>query len=57
MNSLTEIIAIDGADTRKARLKQRLLTIGYLTAICVAMVGWLSAFGWAAAVVANWLLA
>jgi len=57
MNSLTETIAVDGADPRKAKLKQRLLTIGFLTAISVAMVGWLSAFGWAAATVASWLLA
>jgi hypothetical protein len=38
-------------------LKQRLSTIFYLSAIAVAMVGWLSVFGWGAVAVARWLWA
>jgi hypothetical protein len=37
--------------------KQRVSKIFYLTAITVAMVGWLSVFGWMALAVARWLLA
>lgn len=37
--------------------RQRLLVGCYLTAITVAMFGWLSAFGWAAAEIAKLLLA
>jgi len=40
----------------KNTLKQRALVAGYLTAITIAMLGWLSAFGWAAAEVAKLLL-
>jgi hypothetical protein len=40
-----------------ATFKQRLFKIVYLTAITVAMVGWLSVFGWAAIAVGKWLLA
>jgi hypothetical protein len=40
-----------------ATFKQRLFNIVYLTAITVAMVGWLSVFGWAAIAVGKWLLA
>lgn len=36
---------------------QRLFNACYLTAIAVAMVGWLSAFGWITVRVAQWLLA
>jgi hypothetical protein len=38
-----------------ATFKQRLSSICFLTAITVAMVGWLSAFGWVAVAVAKWL--
>jgi hypothetical protein len=37
--------------------KRRLSTVCYLIAITVAMVGWLSAFGWVTVAVAKWLLA
>jgi hypothetical protein len=57
MNSLTEIMPMETAAVTKATLKQRLFTTCYLAVIAVAMVGWLSAFGWAAVAVANWLLA
>jgi hypothetical protein len=39
------------------RLRQRLSSICFLTAVTIAMVGWLSAFGWVAIAVANWLSA
>jgi ABC-type enterochelin transport system permease subunit len=34
----------------------RVVTVCYLIAITVAMVGWLSAFGWVTVAVAKWLL-
>jgi hypothetical protein len=37
--------------------RDRLFTACYLAAAAVAMLGWLSAFGWATVVVAKWLLA
>ena len=38
-------------------LKQRLLPIGFLAAVAVAMVGWLGAIGWVTFAAAKWLLA
>jgi len=35
---------------------ERLFVIGYLTAIAVATIGWVSAFGWAAFRLASWLM-
>jgi hypothetical protein len=52
MNSLTEIAVVG-----KISLRERSFRICYLTAIAVAMVGWLSAFGWVTLTVAKWLLA
>jgi ABC-type enterochelin transport system permease subunit len=40
-----------------ATFKQTLFNIVYLTAITVAMVGWLSVFGWVVIAVGRWLLA
>jgi hypothetical protein len=40
-----------------ATFKQRLTNIVYLTAITIAMIGWLSVFGWMAIAVGKWLLA
>jgi hypothetical protein len=34
----------------------RVVTVCYLITITVAMVGWLSAFGWVTVAVAKWLL-
>jgi hypothetical protein len=43
---------------RKAREAQpRFKRICFLTAVTVAMIGWLSAFGWLAVAVANWVSA
>jgi hypothetical protein len=41
----------------RGKLLQRLFRVCYLTAIAVAMLGWLSAFGWISVRVAQWLLA
>ena len=56
MNSLTEVLHVGSAVSSGAILK-RLFVIGYLTAIAVAMLGWLSAFGWITVRVAKWLFA
>ena len=53
MNSRTETVSIKAPAVRK----QRLFTIGFFTVVAIAMVGWLSALGWAAIAVAKWLLA
>jgi hypothetical protein len=37
-------------------LKQRLFSIGFLTTVAVAMVGWLGAIGWVTFAAAKWLL-
>ena len=57
MKSLPKIMPIEADVGRKAALKDRLITIGYLTMIAVAMLGWLSAFGWVTVAVAKWLVA
>jgi hypothetical protein len=57
MNRLTDIRLMETAVAGKATSKQRLFNMCYLTVIGVAMVGWLSAFGWLTVAVAKWLLA
>lgn len=57
MNSLTEAIPMKVTTIRKSSLKDRLFTACYLTATAVAMVGWLSGFGYAAVAAAKWLFA
>jgi hypothetical protein len=57
MHSHTEIMPIEAAAVSTTTLKQRLSTICYLTAIAVAMLGWVTALGWTAVAVANWLFA
>jgi len=56
MSSQVEIIPIETAAVRKTTLKQRLSIICYLSAVAVAMIGWLTAIGWAVVSVANWLI-
>ena len=56
MNSLTEVVPV-GSEVSRATIMRRLFVIGYLTASAVAMVGWLSAFGWITVRIAEWLLA
>jgi hypothetical protein len=55
VKSHTELMPNNAAVVSTATFKQRLSSICFLTAITVAMVGWLSAFGWAAVAVAKWL--
>ncbi len=57
MNDLKEIMHMETAIVSRATSEQRLFKICYLTGIAVAMVGWLSAFGWVTVAVAKWLLA
>jgi hypothetical protein len=57
MNTLKEIMPMEAAVARKATLRERSFRICYLTATAVAMVGWLSAFGWVTVTVTKWLLA
>ena len=52
MNNVTELMRAGSAASRG----KRLFVIGYVTAIAVAMVGWISAFGWLTLRAATWLL-
>jgi hypothetical protein len=54
VNRITEVMLV--AVSRGTVLK-RLFVIGYLTAVAVATIGWVSAFGWLTVRVAKWLLA
>ena len=57
MHGQTEITPVkEAAAESQPTLKQRVLLACYLTATVVAMLGWLAAFGWAAAEVAELLL-
>jgi hypothetical protein len=56
MNSLTEVRHVGSAVSRGTILK-RLFVIAYVTAVAVATIGWVSAFGWAALRLASWVLA
>ena len=51
-----ETTPIEAAAAGRATLKQRFLVACYLTAALIVMLGWLSAFSWAAAEVAILLL-
>jgi hypothetical protein len=55
MNSLTQLMPVSSMASRKTILK-RLFVVGYLTAVAVAMIGWVSAFGWAAFKLASWVM-
>jgi hypothetical protein len=50
MNGQTEIIPID------AKRHARIFNVGFLIISTVAMIGWLTALGWAAMRFAGWLL-
>jgi hypothetical protein len=54
VNRITEVMLV--AVSRGTVLK-RLFVIGYLTAVAVATISWVSAFGWLTVRVAKWLLA
>jgi hypothetical protein len=55
MNSHANIMPIEADAVSAATLQQRLSLICYLTAVTVAMLGWLAALGWAATALAGWL--
>jgi hypothetical protein len=57
MNTLTEIKSMEATVVTRAPVKDRLFRICYVVATAVAMLGWLSAFGWVTIAVAKWLLA
>jgi len=57
MHIRPEIRPTKAAAASSGTWKQRVLVAGYLTAAAVAMLGWLSAFSWAAAEVAKLVLA
>ncbi len=54
ISNRTEISSVE-APMVTATWKQRRLLIGYLTAVAVAMFGWLAALSWAGASLAAWL--
>jgi hypothetical protein len=56
MNAVTEVIPVGSAISRDT-FSERFFQFCYLSAITVATVGWISAFGWAAVRLANWLMA
>ena len=55
MKSLMEVHPTNSATGRGTRLT-RLFSIGYLAAIAVATIGWISAFGWATVQLVKWLI-
>jgi ABC-type enterochelin transport system permease subunit len=56
MNAVTQVMPV-GSTVSRGTILKRLFVIGYLIAVAVAMIGWVSAFGWITVQVANWLLA
>jgi hypothetical protein len=57
MNSPANITSIEVGAMSKPTFKQRLSSFCFLTAVTVAMIGWLSAFGWVVVALANWVSA
>jgi len=55
MNAATEVMPV-GSTVSKDTSSQRFFQICYLSAITVATIGWVSAFGWAAVRLASWLM-
>ena len=55
MNTVSEIMPVVSTVSR-GTVSERLFVIGYLTAIAVATLGWVSAFGWAAFKLASWVM-
>jgi hypothetical protein len=56
MNAATEAMPVGSAISRGTS-SQRFFQICYLSAITVATIGWVSAFGWATVRLASWLMA
>jgi hypothetical protein len=55
MDNVTKVIPL-GPTVRKGAILNRLFVIAYVTAVAVATIGWVSAFGWLTVRVAKWLL-
>jgi hypothetical protein len=55
MNTVTEVIAV-GSTISRGTSSERFFQVCYLSAITVATVGWVSAFGWGAVRFASWLM-
>jgi hypothetical protein len=56
MNAVAEVTPVSSPVSRTTP-SQRFFEICYFTAITVATVGWVSAFGWITVRVVEWLLA
>jgi hypothetical protein len=56
MNAVTEVMPV-GSAISTGTSSERFFQICYLSAITVATVGWVSAFGWGAVRFASWLMA
>jgi hypothetical protein len=55
MTNLSETVTSSEHAVQAVTLKQRFFLIGFLTAVAVAMVGWLWAIGWVTLAAAKWL--
>jgi hypothetical protein len=56
MNAVTDAVPVSSPVSRTTP-SQRFFEICYYTAIIVATIGWVSAFGWITVRVAEWLFA
>jgi hypothetical protein len=56
MNNVTEVMPAESA-VSKGALLQQVFKIGFLAAVTVAMIGWVSAIGWVIVGIVSWLLA
>jgi hypothetical protein len=56
MTNPSEIRTSSKHAVQAATRTERLFSIGFLTAVAVAMVGWLGAIGWVTFAAAKWLL-
>jgi hypothetical protein len=55
MSTPMEVVSAESAVSR-GKLFEMLLKFGFFAAITVAMVGWVSAFGWVTIRLVTWLL-
>jgi hypothetical protein len=56
MTDLSETVTSSEHALQAATMKQRYFLIGFLTAVAVAMIGWLWAIGWVTFAAAKWLI-
>jgi hypothetical protein len=55
MDSITNVMPLNST-VEKAGIRDRLIVVGYLSAITLATIGWVSAFGWMTLKALEWLL-